>query len=202
MRRILKRRDQKHGNGTKSTRSHNIGDACRFGTQWQDLSADFYKELLTLRVLKRIHQARNQHPRPHDDLERLHAQIAAKLEAHSQFEDRVRWGKMLFLMHHAATTDDVDKSVVVIWGLGDKTVQNAKTLLRDLMFHMLSRFAVTTNEPRFGLVQFASPAEAMRFFSSQEKTETCKPPNDRLQKIDHASSGAGWKSLTNFRYFD
>ena len=66
-----------------------------------------------------------------DNLDRLHAQIAAEREAHSQFENWVRKLEQTFTMHHAPTTEDIAKSVVVIGGLGDKTVEDAEALLHD-----------------------------------------------------------------------
>ena len=68
-------------------------------------------------------------------------------------------------------TDAVDKSIAVIGGFGEKTVEEAEKLAHDLLKHVHGFHEVSMVEGNsiVGLAQFDTPAHAMKFIRSQKK---------------------------------
>ena len=64
----------------------------------------------------------------------------------------------------------VDKSVVVMGGFGDKSVGDAEAFLRELLQHVdgFQDVTMTQNQPPLGSVQFSCPAQAMKFIRSHK----------------------------------
>eukprot|EP00434_Breviolum_minutum_P028622 symbB.v1.2.025326.t1/scaffold2451.1/size78874/11 len=68
---------------------------------------------------------------------------------------------------------EVDKSIAVVGGFGEKTVEEAEELLRELLAHVDGFHEVTMVDSNtvVGLAQFHSPVQAMKFIRSQKKNE-------------------------------
>ena len=69
--------------------------------------------------------------------------------------------------------EEVDKSIAVVGGFGEKTVEEAEELLRELLAHVDGFHEVTMVDSNtvVGLAQFHSPVQAMKFVRSQKKNE-------------------------------
>ena len=107
-----------------------------------------------------------------DSLDRLHSQIAMEREARIQLEERVRQLEQKFpAVSPDGDGDEVNKSIAVIGGFGDKTVEEAERLLQQLLVQVdgFQELTMTESEPPLGLARFQSPANAMRFIRSQKK---------------------------------
>ena len=65
------------------------------------------------------------------------------------------------------------KSIAVVGGFGEKTVEEAEELLRELLAHVDGFHEVTMVDSNtvVGLAQFHSPVQAMKFVRSQKKNE-------------------------------
>ena len=68
-------------------------------------------------------------------------------------------------------TDAVDKSIAVIGGFGETTVEEAEKLAHDLLKHVhgFHEVSMVDGNAIVGLAQFDTPAHAMRFIRSQKK---------------------------------
>ena len=69
--------------------------------------------------------------------------------------------------------EEVDKSIAVVGGFGEKTVEEAEELLKELLAHVDGFHEVTMVDSNtvVGLAQFHSPVQAMKFVRSQKKNE-------------------------------
>ena len=69
--------------------------------------------------------------------------------------------------------EEVDKSIAVVGGFGDKAVEEAEGLLRELLPHVDGFHEVTMVDSNtvVGLAQFHSPVQAMKFVRSQKNNE-------------------------------
>ena len=229
----------------KYKKATTVGDACRLGAQWQDLSADFEKEILKFKDADMNPCSKRAAPqgtpdreastraktkpettsealelaKPHGNLsnssgtgnqvemsaatiailrsmmreeiahgmgevearvvravdetfQQLQSQIASEREARVHLEDRIRRLEQATpsSAHGDGMVQQVDKSVVVMGGFGDKSVGDAEALLRELLQHVdgFQDVTMTENQPPFGLVQFSCPAQAMKFIRSQK----------------------------------
>ena len=101
----------------------------------------------------------------------LHEELAAEKQARTALEERVaRLEGNCNLQSHDAR-EDVDKSIVVIGGFGDKSMEEAETVAREVLHDErgLCDVTVTDTEPALALARFESPAVAMKFIRSQRK---------------------------------
>lgn len=64
--------------------------------------------------------------------------------------------------------------MVVVGGFASKTMEEAETMLADLMKHVqgFKELEVTTSDPPIGLVHFETPAQTMKFIRGQRKNPT------------------------------
>ena len=94
--------------------------------------------------------------------QQLQSQIANEREARVHLEDRIRTPSSA---HGDSMVQQVDKSVVVMGGFGDKSVGDAEVLLREFLKNVdgFQDVTMTENQPPLGLVQFSCPAQAMKF---------------------------------------
>ena len=75
--------------------------------------------------------------------------------------------------HHVEPGNEADKSLVVMGGFVDKSIEEAEALLKELLaqvdgFHDVE---MTDSMPPIGLAKFDSPAKALKFIHSQKKHE-------------------------------
>ena len=106
-----------------------------------------------------------------ESLERLHQQITAEGAARAKLEDRV-----LQLEQRSSTAvvdnpaDDVDRSIAVIGGFGEQSIEHAEEILQELLGHVdgFCDIAMTQSQPPLGLARFESSSKAMQFIKSQK----------------------------------
>ncbi len=69
--------------------------------------------------------------------------------------------------------EEGEKSIAVVGGFGDKAVEEAEELLRELLAHVDGFHEVTMVDRNtvVGLAQFHSSVQAMQFVRSQKKNE-------------------------------
>ena len=94
------------------------------------------------------------------------------------------WMEMTWNLEH------IDKSVVVVGGFNEKTVQEAEALVQQMMVGIASYTSVEMidGESPLGLATFDSPMQAMKFIRSQKKMARSTRTNCGHLKIDHGQN--------------
>ena len=115
---------------------------------------------------------------------------------YQQLEGRIAELEHKNAQHHSNVHVDgddlehIDKSVVVVGGFNEKTVEEAEALVQQMMVGIAGYKSVEMidGESPFGLATFDSPIQAMKFIRSQKKNGTIHTNKLRLLKIDHGQN--------------
>ena len=99
-----------------------------------------------------------------------------------------------------AGAEPVDKCMVVVGGFENKSMEEAKNMLADLMKHAhgFQELHVIASDPPIGFVHFARPIQAMKFIRGQEHNVTMRDHNLwASEKTDRRLKGRGAKPQAN-----
>ena len=86
--------------------------------------------------------------------------------------------------------EHTDKSVVVVGGFNEKTVEEAEALVQQMMVGIAGYKSVEMidGESPLGLATFDSPIQAMKFIRSQKKMVRSTRTSCGRLKIDHGQN--------------
>ena len=75
-------------------------------------------------------------------------------------------------------TEEVAKSIAVIGGFGEKTVEEAEKLAHELLEHVhgFHEVSMVDGNSVVGIAQFDTPGNAMKFIRSQKNTHKSPSP--------------------------
>ena len=103
----------------------------------------------------------------------LKEQLCEEKEARQKLEERVRIleGKIGNKVAKGEPEDEVDKSVVVLGGFGDKELEEAQDILNHVMAEVdgFKDVHFSNNTPIIALADFESPMKAMKFIRGQRR---------------------------------
>ena len=101
----------------------------------------------------------------------LHAELAAERQARTKLEERIARLESNHDPQNQHAPDDVDKSIVVIGGFGDKSMEEAEAVSREVLTEdrEFCDVTVTDTQPALALARFEFPTTAMKFIRSQRK---------------------------------
>ena len=103
----------------------------------------------------------------------LKEQLCEEKEARQKLEERVRIleGNIGHKVAKGEPEDEVDKSVVVLGGFGDKELEEAQDILNHVMAEVdgFKDVHFSNNTPIIALADFESPMKAMKFIRGQRR---------------------------------
>ena len=115
-----------------------------------------------------------------DNVGQLKTEIDAERDARQVLEERVRQvleERVRQLEKRPPTTtygsnseEEVDKNIAIIGGFAEKTIEEGKHLVREMMTHVhgFEDVAMTSSSPAIALAHFQSPAQSMKFIRGQK----------------------------------
>ena len=101
----------------------------------------------------------------------MNAELATEKQTRIKLEERIARLESNRDPHNQDVREDVDKSIVVIGGFGDKSTEEAETVSREVLQEErgFCDVTVTDTEPALALARFESPTTAMKFIRAQRK---------------------------------
>ena len=127
--------------------------------------------------------------------------IVQKMECASLLRSLQWKGRIAELEHKNATNhgnvhvdgddlEQVDKSVVVVGGFNEKTVEEAEALVQQMMVGIagFKNVEMIDGESPLGLANFESPMQAMKFIRSQKKMARSTQTSCGHPKIVHGQN--------------